>query len=101
MKIIFHPMTLPRTYGHLLEQAVQTSRAHVAEDSTIDHRYSYVDVFLCYAGIYRFAYRTDWSPLWSLSLYRLIQSLEIFELSKDRTGDIVRLWNFISKRVSL
>lgn len=38
MKNIFHPMTLPRIYGHLLEQADQSLRAHVAEDSIIGHR---------------------------------------------------------------
>jgi hypothetical protein len=52
-------MTLPRIYRHLLEQADQTLRAHVAENSAIDHRHSYTNVFMCHAKINRFAYNTD------------------------------------------
>jgi hypothetical protein len=87
-------MTLPRIYGHLLEQLDQPPRAEVAENSIIDHRHSYVNVFICHAEIHRFAYNTDWTSLRVLSIHRLIQSLEHFELSKDRTRDIVGLLQF-------
>jgi hypothetical protein len=83
---IFHPMTLPRIYGHLLEKLDQVPRAEVAEISAIDHRHSYANVFMCHAELNRFAYNTDWSSLRVLSIHRLIQSLEHFKLSKDRLG---------------
>jgi hypothetical protein len=56
-------MTLPRIYGHLLEKLDQAPQAEVAEDSAIDHRHSYANVFMCHAEINRFAYNTDWTHL--------------------------------------
>lgn len=87
-------MTLPRIYGYLLEKVDQAPRAEVADNSAIDHRYSYVNVFMCHAEINRFAYNTDWTSLRVLSIYRLIESLEHCKLSKDRTGEIVGLLQF-------
>ncbi|CAI7621479.1 unnamed protein product [Penicillium palitans] len=91
---IFHPMTLPRIYGYLLEKLDQAPRAEAAENSATDHRYSYANVFMCHAEINRFAYNADWTSLRVLSLHRLIQSLEHFELSKDRTREIIGLLQF-------
>jgi hypothetical protein len=90
---IFHPMTLPRIYGYLLEKLDQAPRAEVTKNSAIDHRHSYANALMCHAGINRFAYNTDWTSLRVLSIHRLIQSLEHFKLSKDRTS----FCNFVSR----
>ncbi|KAJ5287761.1 hypothetical protein N7478_003447 [Penicillium angulare] len=68
-----------------------TLRSEVAEVPIIDHQHSCTNVILSHAEIHNFAYKTGWTSLCALSLYRLIQCLDNFKLFHERKGEIVEL----------
>ena len=54
----------------------------------------YTDVFLCHARLYVFADKWDIGPLKRLSLHKLHRTLSVFNLYKERVGDIVTLMRY-------
>lgn len=54
----------------------------------------YTDVFLCHARLYTFAEKYDIAPLKKLAVNRLHQTLSVFNLYKERVGDIVALMRY-------
>lgn len=92
---VFHP-SLSWFYTHLAEQH-QLCEGVDGEDVNSDPADDYSEVFLSHAQIYRFSYRTGWTSLRALSLYRLTRLLARFALFKERTGDIVKLLSFVFK----
>lgn len=54
----------------------------------------YTEVFLCHARLYVFAEKYDIAPLKKLSVNRLHQTLSVFNLYKERVGDIVDLMQY-------
>ncbi|RJE18903.1 hypothetical protein PHISCL_08752 [Aspergillus sclerotialis] len=92
----FHPTALSCVYAHLVEQH-QVPEYRDGEDVNTNPADDYSEVFLSHAQIFCFSYRTDWSSLCALSLYRLIRLLANFTLFEERTGDIVKLLSFIFK----
>lgn len=49
--------------------------------------------------MYRFAFRTGWTALCYLSLYRFLGLLANFALCEKRTGDIVTLFKFVREKI--
>ncbi|OQE07899.1 hypothetical protein PENFLA_c148G04038 [Penicillium flavigenum] len=96
----FHPEKFPIVCADLRELLGQVNPTYRANDeSSTDPKYSYADIFLCHAEMYRFAFRTGWTALCYLSLNRLLGLLANFALCEERTGDIVILFKFVFEKI--
>lgn len=93
----FHPTTLPRVYEdlHTHIRSARNYASHEEVEVATNPKDDYSGVFLCHAEIYSFAYSMNWNSLCHLSLYRLIRLLANFTLVPRRTGDIVKLLQFV------